>query len=302
MKAHRLNTAYAILTLTLFGCDAPTPQKSGPSAGPAATDPIASLGMVMIPAGTYEMASPTTEKERSPNETQHTVTLTKGFSMSKYEVTQGEYLAVMGNNPSYFTTTDSAGNVISPDLKRPVESVSWNDATNFCARLTASEKTAGRLPSGWEYRLPTAAEWEYACRAGTSTAFHYGKELRSGMANFKGTKEYIEGTGTVENTNGTILNRTVPVGSYEPNAFGLYDMHGNVREWCLDWYDAYPVGSAVDPVGPTAGSLRVIRGGGWNDYARMCRSANRYITAPDDRGRHVGFRPVLAPGQGAAEQ
>ena len=129
--------------------------------------------MVWIPPGTFVMGSPTNEAERDSDETQHTVTLTQGFYMGKYAVTQGEYLALMGSNPSYFTTHDYNGNPIRPDLNRPVEQVSWIDATNYCAHLTQQEQAAGRLPAGWVYRLPTESEWEYACRAGTTTAFHY---------------------------------------------------------------------------------------------------------------------------------
>ncbi|MDA1277994.1 MAG: formylglycine-generating enzyme family protein [Verrucomicrobia bacterium] len=244
-------------------------------------------GFVRIPAGTFTMGSPATEKERDSDETQHTVTLTKDFYMSKYEVTQREYLAVMGNNPSGFPS----------NLNRPVEQVSWNEAMSYCAKLTASEKAAGRLQAGWEYRLPTEAEWEYACRAGTSTPFHYGNDLRSGMANFDGTREYAGGTGTVNNPNGTFLERTTTVGSYAANAFGLYDMHGNVWEWCLDRYGDYPAGSVTDPKGPSSGSFRVFRGGSWINYARGCQSADRNYGYPGGRNYVIGFRPVLAPGQ-----
>lgn len=265
--------------------------------GPADAPPE---GFVRIPAGTFVMGSPTTEKARSSVETQHTVTISHDFYMSKYEVTQREYLATMGVNPSYFTTKDWIGNPISPDLNRPVESVSWNDSTDYCTKLTASEKEAGRLPEGLEYRLPTEAEWEYACRAGTSTALHYGNDLRSGMANFYGLTEYDGDIGIAKNPNGTYLARTTAVGSYAPNAFGLYDMHGNVSEWCLDGFREYAGGSLTDPRGPISDSTRVVRGGPWLAGASSCRSAKRSYTIPGQRvsgSSRIGFRPVLAPAQ-----
>ena len=211
--------------------------------------------------------------------------------MSKYELTQREYLAVMGTNPSSFTTRDYNGNPISPDLNRPVNGVNWNDATNYCGKLTALERAASRLPAGWEYRLPTEAEWEYACRAGSTTAFHAGNELRSGMANFDGRSEYVGGTGRVNNPKGIMLWRTTTVGSYQPNAFGLYDMHGNVGEWCMDWYGSYSSGSVSDPVGPSLGSGRVIRGGGWDGGARPSRPQHSRT------GSGVGIPPTALPSQ-----
>jgi formylglycine-generating enzyme required for sulfatase activity len=256
--------------------------------------------MVWIAAGSFVMGSPASEPARYTDEAQHTVTLTKGFCMGKYEVTQAEYLAVMGNNPSYFTTNDNNGNPISPDLHRPVETVSWHDATNYCAQLTARDRSAGRLPAGYGYRLPTESEWEYACRAGTTTAFHYGAALRSGMANFDGHYEYPPcGTDTWScyNPSGTYLARTTSVGSYAPNAWGLYDMYGNVFEWCQDWYGPYPGGSVSDPQGDPAGSERVIRGAVWYNPAYCCRSAQRRSFGPWNRGNSFGFRVVLAPGQ-----
>jgi formylglycine-generating enzyme required for sulfatase activity len=254
-------------------------------------------GFVRIPAGTYVMGSPETEKRRWDDETQHSVTISHDFYMSKYEVTQKEYLAVMGNNPSYLTTKDSHGVPISPDLNRPVETVYWFYAMSYCEKVTAAEQAAGRLPVGWEYRLPTEAEWEYACRAGTSTPFHYGNDLRSGMANFDGRYEYVGGTGYVTNPNGTFLALTTAVGSYAPNAFGLYDMHGNVAEWCLDWYDSYPDGSGNDPRGPSTSLYRVFRGGGWRYGVMSSRSADRGSYLPVGRNLDVGFRPVLATAQ-----
>ena len=255
--------------------------------------PPATTNMLWIPGGTFVMGSPTSEVERDGDEGQHTVTVS-GFYMSRYLLTQGEYQAVVGSNPSYFTTKDYFGNPISPDLNRPVEQVSWDDATNYCYRLNVRE---GRVGSGLVYRLPTESEWEYACRAGTSTPFHYGPNLLSGMANFNGRYEYIGGVGTSNNPNGIYLGRTTAVGSYAPNGFGLYDMHGNVFEWCLDWYGTYPTGSVVNPRGPGAGTYRVVRGGDWRDLARYCRSARRYDGGPPYWSLYFGFRPVLAPGQ-----
>jgi formylglycine-generating enzyme required for sulfatase activity/N-acetylneuraminic acid mutarotase len=255
--------------------------------------------MVWIPCGTFVMGSPTSEAERGSDETQHTVTLTKGFYMGKYAVTQGEYLALMGSNPSYFTTEDDNGNPIPPDLNRPVEQVSWDDATNYCAQLTQHEQAAGRLPAGWVYRLPTESEREYACRAGTTTAFHYGNALHGGMANFYDYDEYDASVGDIYVSSPAVpwLPRTTAVGSYQPNAWGLYDMHGNVWEWCRDWYGDYPTGSVTDPQGPTSGSNRVGRGGCWYAYGRGCRSAYRDYGLPSSGYDLVGFRVVLAPGQ-----
>jgi formylglycine-generating enzyme required for sulfatase activity len=163
--------------------------------------------MVWIAPGTFVMGSPPDEPARSSDEgPQTTVTLSQGFCMGKYEVTQGEYLAVMGSNPSYFTG----------DLSQPVEHVSWNDAVAYCAALTAQEQAAGRLPAGYVYRLPTEAEWEYGCRSGITTPFHYGDELRSGMANFNGSYEYPPcGSSTFycDNPSGIYLGRTTSVGS-----------------------------------------------------------------------------------------
>jgi formylglycine-generating enzyme required for sulfatase activity len=256
--------------------------------------------MVWIPPGTFVMGSPASETDRNGDETQHTVTLTQGFYMGKYLVTQADYLAMIGSNPSYFTTKDYNGNPIPADLNRPVEQVNWTDATNYCARLTQQEQAAGRLSAGWVYRLPTESEWEYACRAGTTTAFHYGNALHGGMANFYDYYEYDASIGDIYVSNPAVpwLARTTAVGSYQPNAWGLYDMHGNVWEWCRDWYGSYPAGSVTDPQGPTSGSFRVLRGGGWNFNAWDCRSAFRddgYF--PSYRLDYVGFRAVLAPGQ-----
>jgi sulfatase modifying factor 1 len=225
-------------------------------------------GMVIIPAGTFVMGGPITMI--FGEEILHPVTLTKDFYMSKHEVTQQEYQAVMGSNPSGF----------QGEMNRPVDNVNWGDVTLYCWKLNVSEQAAGRIPTGWEYRLPTEAEWEYACRAGTSTAYHYGPDLLPEMANY-----------------GAYLRRTMAVGSYQPNAFGLYDMHGNVTEWCLDWHGGFPGVPETDPRGPKSGLYRVLRGGDWNLTARFCTSAYRHAAVPRQNAVNFGFRIVLAPTQ-----
>ncbi len=198
------------------------------------------LDMVWIEPGTFLMGSPENELGREDDETQHQVTLTSGYWLGKYEVTQAQYKAVMG--------IDWKG----ADL--PVEQISWKDATNFCAKLTAIERAAGRLPEGYEYTLPTEAQWEYACRAGTTTALNSGKNLSD-----KNKCPEMDEVGWYWYNGGG--NNPYPVGQKKPNAWGLYDMHGNVWEWCLDWYGSYPTSSVTDPAGPSTGSHRVIRGG-----------------------------------------
>jgi formylglycine-generating enzyme required for sulfatase activity len=242
----------------------------------------APTNMVFIPPGTFRMGSPTNEMDRYDWEGPQTaVTISRGFWMGKYEVTQREYLALMGNNPSYFTG----------DTNRPVEQVSWFDATNYCGALTQRERVAGRIATNSVYRLPTEAEWEYACRAWTSTRFSYGDD--PGYTNLSNYAWY-----------GNVFGETThPVGQKLPNPWGLYDMHGNVWEWCQDWSGDYPGGIAVDPQGPATGSVRVIRGGYWRYWDipewgwTFCRSAFRNFNYPDFWSGGFGFRVVLAPGQ-----
>jgi formylglycine-generating enzyme required for sulfatase activity len=235
---------------------------------------------------------------------QTVVTLTRGFFIGKYEATQGEYLAVTGSNPSEFrngtpSCCGGTGGVVTNELVHPVERVNWFDATNYCARLTDRERVVGRTPAGWVYRLPTEAEWEYACRGGTTSAFHYGPALRSGMANFFGQHEYEFSAGETTNPTGIYFGRTTVVGSYEANGWGLYDMHGNVFEWCWDWFsNPLAGGRVIDPQGPSIGSRRVIRGGSWATIGRACLSAYRpSFFFPVDRSRDFGFRVVLSPVQ-----
>lgn len=254
--------------------------------------------LVWIPPGTFTMGSPATEPEREllmpltglGDETQHEVTISRGFWMGKYEVTQEEYLQITGTNPSAF----SGQNL-------PVENVTWHESAAYCEQLTTQARAEGRLPEGYVYRLPTEAEWEYACRAGTATAFHYGNELRSGMANFRGTVEYsVSEGGTVNNPSGISLERTSPVGSYQANAWGLYDMHGNVKERCYDWIAHYPSGPITDPVVANeplpSDNAKVERGGNWlgQKGGAICRSAARDFHFPTDRNSGYGFRVVLA--------
>ena len=257
---------------------------------------LVTTNMVWMPPGTFIMGSPTNEVGRGTDETQHTVTISRGFWMAKFLVTQGDYLSVVGSNPSYFTSA----NGYSDDLTRPVETVGWSDATNYCALRTQQERAAGLIPTNYVYRLPTESEWEYADRAGTTTAFYLVSSLHSGQANFDGQDEYDAVLGTINNPSGIYLGITTPVGSYAANPWGLYEMIGNVWEWCQDWYDVYPGGSVIDPQGPAtgSGSYRVLRGGDWGSYARYCRSAARtYGRNVVALGGSLGFRVLLAPGQ-----
>ncbi len=251
---------------------------------------IAPTNGAWIPAGTFTMGSPTNELLRSVTETQHVVTLTRSFYLGKYLVTQGGYLALMNTNPSYYTPA----NGFAADLNRPVEQVSWSDATNYCARLTQQERAAGRILTNWLYRLPTEAEWEYACRAGTTTTFYTGTNLLYGMANFNVQYEYVGGIGLTNSSGGTLLNRPSAVGGYSPNARGLYDMAGTVWEWCADWSGNYSTNSVTDPPGPATGTARVFRGGAFNATGADCRSARRNSTSPGTAVNTIGFRVVLS--------
>jgi sulfatase modifying factor 1 len=236
------------------------------------TIPDLSMEMLWVKPGTFEMGSPSSEKDRQDRETPYTVTLTEGFYLGQYEVTQSQWEKVMGSNPSEFKGAD-----------RPVETVSWTDVTAFCAKLTASEQVAGRLPAGMTYQLPTEAQWEYACRAGTKTAFSFGDELTAKDANY------------AHDGYGTGLRRTSNVGQYASNPWGFHDMHGNVLEWCADWYGDYPTGAARDPVGPAGGSSRVLRGGSWLGTAYVARSAVRSWNEPAISNFILGFRLSLRP-------
>jgi formylglycine-generating enzyme required for sulfatase activity len=248
-----------------------------------------SIGMrlLLIPPGEFLMGSPKNERLRGSKETQHRVRITKPFYLGAYEVTQAEYRQVMGANPSRFSRTGSRSRLVTRQdtLRFPVENVSWNDAVAFGRKMSARESQTGRV-----YRLPSEAEWEYACRAGTTTPFHFGSILNGREANCKGNSHPY---GTSEP--GPFLNRPAVVGSYIPNSFGLYDMHGNVWEWCQDWCDAdYYHGSPLDdPLGPTSASYRIYRGGTWCNIAWVCRSACRNGGAPSSRLGSLGFRVAI---------
>ncbi|MBO7392297.1 MAG: formylglycine-generating enzyme family protein, partial [Verrucomicrobia bacterium] len=238
------------------------------------------LDMNWVYPGTFLMGSPEDELGRSTAEVQHQVTLTRGYWLGKYEVTQAQYVAVTGkNNPSWFHGDD----------ERPVERVSWEEAMEFCAILTERDREAGRLPQGYEYRLPTEAQWEYACRAGTTTAFNNGTNIE--------TEEQIYGACPNLDPLGWYSynseNTTHPAGEKQPNAWGFYDMHGNVEEWCLDWFDSYPDEAVTNPAGPETGAFRVIRGGSYSAETLRCRSASRSSNYATDHSNTTGFRVAL---------
>jgi formylglycine-generating enzyme required for sulfatase activity len=232
---------------------------------------VNSIGMklALIPPGQFLMGSPEFEEGRQSNEMLHQVRITKPFYLGVYEVTQEEYNLVVGSNPSYF----KGG-------KRPVELVSWEQAVEFCRKLSAKE--------GQEYRLPTEAEWEYACRAGTITPFSFGTKLDWDQANCIGNGPLF--------ITGPSKRETVRVGSYQPNGFGLCDMHGNVWEWCADLFDEkYFAASPVDdPPGPTEGSFRVFRGSAWDSNAWECRTAVRDHSSDSWTFFNLGFRVARA--------
>jgi len=221
------------------------------------------MKLVLIPAGKFMMGSPDSEQGLSKVEgPQHEVTISKPFYMGVTEVTQAQYKAVMGTNPSDFIGATN-----------PVDSVSWNEATEFCNKLSVKARQAARLP--------TEAEWEYACRAGTQTAFSFGDDSAA-------LGDYAWWVGNSG-------NRTQPVGQKKPNAWDLCDMHGNVMEWCADWWRGdYPKGMVTDPEGPASGNHRVLRGGNWFDKPYFCRSAYRSSCLPDLRGSMYGFRVVVS--------
>jgi len=233
------------------------------------------LELVLIPAGEFDMGNPNAigpvTKDEGPV---HRVRLTRPFYMGTYEVTQEQWQRLMGTNPSHWQ-----------DPRRPVESISWHDCQEFIRRLNE------RYAEGLLFRLPTEAEWEYACRAGTETLFHFGETISTNQVNYRGTQFFNNAppVGTPK--------KSLPVGSFSPNAWGLYNMHGNVREWCSDWYtaDYYARSPLDDPAGPATGMKRILRGGNWGEEASYCRSAARYYYAPSSSLNRWGMRVVAVP-------
>jgi len=228
------------------------------------------LDMVAIPGGTFEMGSPDSEAELlDSGSPQHSVTIAP-FHLGKFAVTQAQYQAIMGNNPAYFKGE-----------KRPVENVSWHDAIAFCQKL--SERT-GNL-----YRLPSEAEWEYACRAGTTTPFYFGETITPDLVNFDGNYTYGSAS------KGIYREQTIDAASFPPNGFGLYDMHGNVWEWCEDhWHSNYNGAPTNGSAWTTGGDInsRSLRGGSWRSTPWNCRSASRHYDRPGVRNNYIGFRVV----------
>jgi formylglycine-generating enzyme required for sulfatase activity len=224
--------------------------------------------MRWIPPGSFLMGSPQDEPERHDEEIQHRVSLTQGYWLAESACTQELWQAVMGDNPSDF----------KDNPQNPVESISWNDCVRFFAR--ANELLQGRL----RLRFPNEAAWEYACRAGTDSPFWWGKDLTTDQANYDGNYPYAGGV------KGESRGRTVEVLAFDPNPWGLYQMHGNVWEWCADWDGPYPAEAITDPCGPAEGQRRVLRGGSWFNDGRFLRSAFRLARRPDSRAHDCGLR------------
>jgi len=240
------------------------------------TVPSVGLEMLWCPAGTFMMGSPKSEKGRGDDETAHMVTVTQGFWLGKHEVTQAQLKEVMGGYSGQYQGDN-----------HPAVNLSWDEAISFCAKLTATEAGAGRLKEGFAYQLPTEAQWEYACRAGSRKAFAYGDSLSSHQANFNGNYPYRSPT------KGPNLEQTTAVGAYKPNGWGFHDMHGNAWEWCHDWYAIYSGSHATDPAGLASAFNRVLRGGSWISKAVHTRSAYRLTSGKDSSDSTLGFRVSL---------
>ncbi len=287
LSLNQFSLSIAILCSLAATVPARAQSLEGSKAGEARE--VVGIKLRWCPAGTFKMGSPRTEPERRPGEDQVDVTLTHGFWMGQCEVTQGEWKRVMGALPG--EVTEHAG--VGDDF--PLYNVNYAEAQALCAKLTELARAASALPEGWAFRLPTEAQWEYACRAGTTTATYAGAYLDSTQANFLGDKPYNGAPA------GPALNRATKVGSYPPNPWGLHDMQGNETEWCRDWAHARLPGG-VDPdlsdvLGTPSqnGALsRSRRGGGWTDPGWPQRSAFRQRFEPERRYDHIGMRVSLS--------
>jgi formylglycine-generating enzyme required for sulfatase activity len=271
--------------------DDPSPVRADPFAGSQGGDEreVAGIKLCWCPPGKFLMGSPPGEPERHDDEAQVEVTLTRGFWMGKYGVTQGQWKQVVGKLPGELTAAGGEGD----DL--PVYNVNYAEAEAFCLQLTDRGRGSGEPPAGWEFRLPTEAQREYACRAGTRTATAFGDRLSSKQANFQG-RPYNRAE------EGPSLNRAARVGSYPANAWGLHDMQGNVCEWCRDWYHPRLPGGADPDLSSRKGAMnrdgtfsRVRRGGAWCDDGWAFRSAFRQRFEPERRYDHIGFRVAVVP-------
>jgi formylglycine-generating enzyme len=289
-----VSRARPVCVLALFAAVGCRPGGPAPPAGdlapgnvPAAFDgarpgqerAVAGARLCWCPAGRLTMGSPPGEPERRPDEDQVEVTLTRGFWMAKYETTQGQWKRVAGKLPGGPTAE------LPEQDDLPVGNVNFAEAEAFCRALTELGRATGDLPSDWEFRLPTEAQWEYACRAGTTTATAFGDALGSKQANFRG-KPY---NGAEP---GPSPGKAAPVGRYPANAWGLHDMHGNTFEWCRDWYHPRLPGGADPDLHDVPARSRVRRGGAWTDDGWACRSAFRLRFEPERRYDHIGFRVV----------
>ena len=240
--------------------------------------PSVSMELLWCRPGTFQMGSPGTEDKREGDEVLHEVTLTRGFFLGRHEVTQSQWANIMPVNASR-----NKGDAL------PIEGVSWEDCMEFCRKLTDLESKAGRIPGGWAFQLPTESQWEYASRAGQTKPFAFGDTLTSQQANFDGSNPYGDVASGIKHGKATV------VGSYKPNAWGFYDMHGNVWEWCRDYFCDYPKGPVRDPLGPGKRARRVMRGSGWLSSGSRVRSAERDGMAPAKRDSTHGFRCSLQP-------